>query len=305
MKLSISLLLLLQQRLFLESHSFSVLPKSTTTKTASVSHCSNTEQQRRHVAWIPLHSTSAEGGGEVEKEKVVDDIQNWTPEEKKKAVGNLVADDEWEGLGMELTELVRVAVLEDLKQNARNFLGKDDYKIGDISKKIDDRVKTEVAKVRNKDDYELGDFVMAMDEMSKSLTEDLTGKPYEAGDLSIELDRRVKATVAQFCGKEEYEFGDLTKEIDNRVKSRVADFTGKEDYEFGDITKEIGKRRKAWVKDFLGEEAAENYQFGDVTKKAITSFTGKDDYQFGDITKKIAGNLFGPRKGKEKKEEEK
>lgn len=100
---------------------------------------------------------------------------------------------------MELTELVRVAVVQDMKKNARDFLGKDEYKVsylfientetskpqslshtffrrcsiklGDISKEIDDRVKTEVAKVRGKDDYELGDFVLAMDEMSKSMTE--------------------------------------------------------------------------------------------------------------------------------------
>jgi hypothetical protein len=48
---------------------------------------------------------------------------------------------------------------------------------------------------------------MAMDEMSKSMTEELTGKPYEAGDLSIELDKRIKESVADFCGKDEYEVG--------------------------------------------------------------------------------------------------
>ena len=158
-----------------------------------------------------------------------------TSEQKKQVVGNLVSDDEWEGLGMELTELVRVAVVEDLKKNAREFLGKDEYKLGDITKEIDGRVKTEVAKVRGKDEYELGDFVMAMDEMSKSMTEDLTGKPYVAGDLSVELDSRIKSAVANFCGKDEYEFGDLSNEIDKRVKNRVAEFTGKGEYEFGDM----------------------------------------------------------------------
>jgi len=39
--------------------------------------------------------------------------------EKEKAVGNLVADDEWEGLSLELSELVRIAVLEDLKKSWR------------------------------------------------------------------------------------------------------------------------------------------------------------------------------------------
>jgi hypothetical protein len=46
---------------------------------------------------------------------------------KEEKVGNLVADDEWEGLGMELSELVRVAVIEDLKTKSRDFLGKEEY----------------------------------------------------------------------------------------------------------------------------------------------------------------------------------
>ena len=57
-----------------------------------------------------------------------DDI-DLTPDQKKQVVGNLVADDEWEGLGLELTELVRVAVLEDLKKNARDFLGEQKKKL--------------------------------------------------------------------------------------------------------------------------------------------------------------------------------
>jgi hypothetical protein len=51
------------------------------------------------------------------------------------------------------------------------------------SKQIDTRVKGEVALLRGKEEYELGDFVLAMDEMSKKMTEDLTGKSYLAGDL--------------------------------------------------------------------------------------------------------------------------
>ena len=45
----------------------------------------------------------------------------------EEAVGNLVADDEWEGLGMELSEIVRIAVIEDLKKKSRDFLGKEEY----------------------------------------------------------------------------------------------------------------------------------------------------------------------------------
>ena len=225
----------------------------------------------------------------------VDDVKLESEEEKKEAVGNLVADDEWNGLSMELSEIVRVAIVEDLKKNAREFLGADDYKVGDISKEIDTRVKNEVANLRGKDQYELGDLCAAMDELSKKYTEELTGKPYEAGDLSIEIDKRVKNSVAEFCGKDEYEVGDLSRAIANRVQSRVEEFTGKP-YEFGDVSREIEKKRQEWVKDYLGEEAAANYQFGDVTKKFLSGFTGKDEYQFGDVSKKILGDLFGGKK---------
>ena len=203
-----------------------------------------------------------------------------TGPEKEKAVGNLVADDEWEGLGMELSELVRIAVLEDLKKKSRDFLGKDSYAVGDFTKELDSKVKAEVANFRGKEEYELGDFVLAMDEASKQMTEQLTGKPYEAGDLSKELDSRIKSAVAEYCGKEEYTPGDLTQEVSTRVKGRVEEFIGK-DYEIGDISREIESRRRAWVSSFLGEEAAENYKFGDITKKALSQFTGKEEYEFG------------------------
>jgi hypothetical protein len=127
---------------------------------------------------------------------------NETEKVTEERVGNLVADDEWLGLTMELTELVRVAVIEDIKKNAREFIGKDDYKIGDLSKELDARIKTEVAKFRGKEEYELGDLALALDEMSKELTCELTGKDdYEFGDLSKEIDKRVKKAAAEFCGE--------------------------------------------------------------------------------------------------------
>ena len=113
---------------------------------------------------------------EDEKKELNESFNQLSEEEKKEAVGNLVADDEWNGLTMELSELVRMAIVEDLKKNTRDFIGKDDYKMGDITKEVDSRVKDEIAKVRQKDEYELGDFVLAMDEMSKKMTEQLTGK---------------------------------------------------------------------------------------------------------------------------------
>ena len=41
------------------------------------------------------------------------------PPEEAARVGNLVADEEWAGLSMELADAVRTAVVEDLKKNSR------------------------------------------------------------------------------------------------------------------------------------------------------------------------------------------
>lgn len=98
----------------------------------------------------PLHSSVDENNNE---EAAVE-----FSAEEKEAVGNLVADEEWAGLSMELADVVRTAVVEDLKKNSRDFLGKDDYAVGDFSKEIDRRVKEEVAKMRDKDEYELGKY---------------------------------------------------------------------------------------------------------------------------------------------------
>jgi hypothetical protein len=77
-------------------------------------------------------------------------------EEEEKRLGNLVADEEWNGLSLELADIIRMAVVEDLKKNSREFLGKEEYLLGDFSKELDKRVKAEVAKIREKDEYEVG-----------------------------------------------------------------------------------------------------------------------------------------------------
>lgn len=291
-KYSLALLLLSQAESFTVSPSRSSIAYAVTSSTQTVILNNRT----------PISSlfSTPEGDEDAEVQKLVENSK--LSEEEVEQVGNLVADDEWMGLSMELSELVRVAVIEEVKKNTADFIGKDEYKVGDITKEIDSRVKDEVAAMRGKDEYELGDLTVALDKLSKDMTCELTGKDdYETGDLSIEIDKRVKASVADFCGKDTYEFGDLTSEIDRRSRERVLDFIGKDEYEFGDITKEIGNRRKQWIAEFLGEEAAANYEFGDITKTALKNFTGKDTYEFGDVSKKIMGDLFGKRKrgGKE------
>ena len=180
----------------------------------------------------------------------------WPVEERweleREAVTNLVADDEWEGLSIELGHIVKKAVVEDLKANAPDFLG-DPYELGDISRQVNARVKQGVAQMRGKEDYEVGDLVLSLDEMSKSLTEEFTDKPYETGDLSREIDQRVKRVVAEYCGKDEYEVGDLTIAVSTKVSQRVVELMGT--YQRGDIESEIERRRREWIKDLLGADA--------------------------------------------------
>ena len=90
------------------------------------------------------------------------------------------------------------------------------------------------------------------------------------------------------------QFGDLSVEIDKRVKDSVAEFCGKDTYSPGDLSKELAKRTKSGILKYTGKDS---YKFGDITAKAIKDYTGKDDYQFGDVTKKLMGNLFSGKKG--------
>jgi len=157
---------------------------------------------------------------------------------EREQIGNLVADDEYLGLTLELTELVRIAIREELKAKLRDFVGKDDYKLGDISKELDGRIKAEVARMRDKEEYELGDLSVALDTFAKEEVTRMTGKEgYEFGDLSVEIDARVKRAVGEFTGKVTYTPGDLQAEIRRRVAKQVLEYTGKDGYEFGDLTK--------------------------------------------------------------------
>jgi len=274
------------------SSAFTVVPPGQKSQLVNILPSSATLKESTKMT--PFSRVVMISSSESEDEESVN--SKLTSDEVEK-VGNLVADDEWMGLSMEMSEMVRTAILEDTKKNLGDFIGKDEYKVGDISKEIDSRVKTEVAKLRGKDEYELGDLSVALDNLSKEMTCNLTGKDdYEFGDLSTEIDTRIKSKVADFSGKDTYEFGDLSREIDNRTQKRVKEFIGKEDYEFGDISKEINNRRVEWVSNFLGADAAKDYEFGDITKKTLTNITGKDEYEFGDVTKKVLGDMFGKRK---------
>jgi hypothetical protein len=205
------------------------------------------------------------------------------------AVEEVVEDDEWIALALELSHVVKkslVAFLDKMKDLK--------YEAEAVSQEIDTRVKAEVAKWREKVKYELGDFVKAMDEACKRVVEDATGKSIdelgeELDELSKDIDAKCKKAAAEFCGKDTYALGDLSKEIDRRVKVAVQEFTGKPDYTIGDVSAEIRKRREAWITKNLGKEAALNYlkDFESITKKAIEKAASGDN-----VLKKV-GDFFG------------
>lgn len=86
----------------------------------------------------------------------------------------------------------------------------------------------------------------------------------------------MKELVCEMSGKDQYEFGDLSIEIDKKVKESVAQFCGEETYEFGMLSKELAKRMKSGVANYTGKSG---YKFGDITKTAVKNLTGKEDYQ--------------------------
>lgn len=74
------------------------------------------------------------------------------------------------------------------------------------------------------------------------LLNQITGKPYEFGDLSRTIDSSIKDKINDVTGNDEYEFGDLSRLVDSKIKDKVNDMTGSDEYNFGDLTAEILRR---------------------------------------------------------------
>ncbi len=74
------------------------------------------------------------------------------------------------------------------------------------------------------------------------MNKQLTGKPYEFGDLSRKIDESIKDKIIDLTGKDDYEFGDLSRWVDAQIKNEVNNYTNKGNYKFGDLTKEIARR---------------------------------------------------------------
>lgn len=244
MKTSVALLLAAQA-----TSAFSVVPVASAAR--PLAHPLASGRQARHAVFC-----SESKGGELSTtsgdDEIVEGQTRALTAAEVEEVGNLVEDDEWLGLTMELMIVLRCAIRESAKKSVKEFTGKSNYEVGDLSKELDARVKASVAELRGKDSYELGDLSIALDTIAKDEVKKLTGKDeYEFGDLSTEIDARVKAAVADYCGKETYTAGDLSKEVDKRIKERVNSFTGKSEYSFGDISMEIERRRVEWVQGYL------------------------------------------------------
>lgn len=206
----------------------------------------------------------------------------------------------------------RAANFKGAECGARNDDEEDGYKFGDFTRNL-------IRKVSGNDQYELGDAMRGIDTTIKKSVANASGKhDYQVGDLSRLVDKAVKDKVNAFTGKDEYAVGDLSKEIIRRVGSHdytledivillkvllalgsslspIASFLPAKlliellDYSIvGDlsnkiieaVSKELDRRVK---KTFTGDE---NYQLGDLTKKAIMKYIGKERYSFGDITRK-------------------
>ena len=95
--------LLLQQK-FHNATAFSVISYSPSTR----------RQRTTTVAVYSSSSSSSSSSDDDDKDAIIDVTgtlaEPTTKEEKDSAVGNLVVNDEWEGLTMELSDLIQTAV---------------------------------------------------------------------------------------------------------------------------------------------------------------------------------------------------
>eukprot|EP00970_Alexandrium_tamarense_P015126 scaffold4733_cov170-Alexandrium_tamarense.AAC.40 len=143
----------------------------------------------------------------------------------------------------------------------------------------------------------------------------ITGKPYEFGDLSRKIDESIKDKVNDLTGNDDYAFGDLSKWVDTQIKGEVNKFTKKESYQFGDMSREIVRRVASgqYTLDdlFLLLKALAIFEasispVGDLAndvagrvasalameldKRLKKSLIGDENYKLGDATKRTIAN---------------
>ena len=188
-------------------------------------------------------------------------------------VQNMVTDDEWNGVTVQLQNLVSSQIVEDVKAKAHDFLNMDrTHKLRNIAEKVHQRVLEEVETMRA-NNVKVDEFSRSVATTTKTLTEEFTGKAYEMGELSKDIDTKIKKSVATYVGKEEYETGDLSRAIADKAKTVAEELQA--NHKVQEIARVVNERRIQWITDILGEEAAKDYKFGDISKKFAMQYTGK------------------------------
>jgi len=174
------------------------------------------------------------------------------------------------------TKELREAVSTSVANSLREYVGKEDYDINDVTAKVQEEVSDAVSGLENV--YLTKEAAEAAPEGTEPI---IIGEV--VGPVVGQVKEGTKEAVLAFTGKEEYKFGDISKEAAARAKTAMANLMGSEEYQFGDVTK-----------------AAMNKAYD-----AVTSFTGKEDYKFGDVTKTILRGALNWLEKDDKKEGEK
>lgn len=120
----------------------------------------------RPLASTPLYSTKSEKEAkDIDENAIFADadatVKKLSEEQQDREVRSLVAEDEWNGLAMEMTRVIGKAIIEDakkkkdkLKNKTDTFMGTDDYSTSDVLNALDQKVKSEVANLRGKEECE-------------------------------------------------------------------------------------------------------------------------------------------------------
>ena len=201
-----------------------------------------------------------------------------------------------------------------------NFVtrNKDPYEFGDLTKWLDAEARSEIKEVQS----EISSFAKIAKKIKwgKRREEEEDGEDhshiFHATIVAVELfkflrsivlvnsirltvklgiERQVLTRLPSFLLLElihlilDWNYGPLilrlvATELDKRFKLAIF---GDEDYNFGDLTKRA-------VAKYTGKD---QYEFGDLTKRALGKFTGKKQYEFGDITKVILERAQASEKG--------
>lgn len=123
----------------------------------------------------------------------------------------------------------------------------------------------------------------------------------EWNGVTMELTSAVSKTVISSLrrhakdflgGKEEYHVGDITREIDTRMKNAVANLRGKENYEIGDLVAYVTEKSIAVAEQKTGAKLDKYKEISDSidkqVKTTVASYVGEENYKSGALAKAVA-----------------